>query len=704
MENLFESNCFKTQRNLIDRLRSIGLDKYIELPQIAVMGDTSSGKSSVLSAISGIEFPSSDTLTTRCPTQIVLSEADEFSGTVCLVRFGSNISSHLTHLTNRNEITTEIARLTQVIRDEGQTISDDAIVIEVRGPEYPNLTLTDLPGIIRTVQDNEDKAMIPRVRQLVDRYLVQKRTVILAVVPANVDFHNSEILQAAEKVDPKGERTIAIITKPDAIDPGAEQSVLDLLMNKKKALRLGYHAVRCRGKQHHDDKMTIPEGLEMEHDFFHNHKVWKSVAPSYVGCERLTEKLVKVLRNIITDSLPIVLKEIMDKLLKCEDSLEQLGSGMNTALSRRLFYSSFVSAALQLMKDALQGDYANGFFAISTSDGDCDNRAKAIIRKHDTKFQQEVDSTLFEEKYVTPDEIKIGDWVETFDKDRHARICRVEAVEDKHIKCNGVMHVKELCNAIKALDLTSLKIQIVDNRGDELSIFPSYKLFCSLMREYVQKWDAPMKSLLGSYVHVCQDVFRRILRHCGDEKFSRLNEHSAMVLDQCLKTVRTETNRVIAESLRAEYRPFTMNPALYENLVKLRNEPLKRTLEGLTAKGSRDVNLDAVYAILAMNGIGAQGDDHREALELHVALKAYLEVAKKRVVDKFPMLLQEHFVCKLLDSLQNQFASISDEQLEALLRESKATQNYRQQLGSELESLKAAEKEISSMYYSGSNK
>ncbi|KAI8836453.1 P-loop containing nucleoside triphosphate hydrolase protein [Chytriomyces cf. hyalinus JEL632] len=702
MENLFESNCFKTQRNLIDRLRSIGLDKYIELPQIAVMGDTSSGKSSVLSAISGIEFPSSDTLTTRCPTQIVLSEADKFSGTVCLVRFGSGISSHLTHLKNRNEITTEIARLTQVIRDEGQTISDDAIVIEVRGPEYPNLTLTDLPGIIRTVQDNEDPAMIPRVRQLVDRYLVQKRTVILAVVPANVDFHNSEILQAAEKVDPKGERTIAIITKPDAIDPGAEQSVLDLLMNKKKALRLGYHAVRCRGKQHHDDKMTIPEGLEMEHDFFHNHKVWKSVAPSYVGCERLTEKLVKVLRNIITDSLPIVLKEIMDKLLKCEESLEQVGSGMNTAQSRRLVYSSFVAAALQLMKDALQGDYADLFFATSTSEGDCDNRAKAIIRKHDSKFQQEVDSTLFEEKYVARDEIKIGDWVETLENG-HTRICRVEFVEGKQIKCLGKMHLKEYCNAIKELDLTSLKKQIVDNRGDELSIFPSYKLFCSLMREYIQKWDAPMKTLLASYAHVCQDVFRRILRHCGDEKFSRLNEHSAMVLDQCLKTVRATTNRVIAESLHAEYRPFTMNPALYENLIKLRNEPLKHALEGLTAKGCRDVNLDAVYAILAMNGIGAQGDDHREALELHVALKAYLEVAKKRVVDKFPMLLQEHFVCKLLDTLQIQFASISDEQLEALLSESKATQNYRHQLGSELESLKAAEKEISSMYYS-SNK
>jgi interferon-induced GTP-binding protein Mx1 len=51
------------------------------------MGDTSSGKSSVLSALSGIVFPSSDKLTTRCPTELILSHADKFSGSVYLQRY-----------------------------------------------------------------------------------------------------------------------------------------------------------------------------------------------------------------------------------------------------------------------------------------------------------------------------------------------------------------------------------------------------------------------------------------------------------------------------------------------------------------------------------------------------------------------------------------------------------------------------------------
>lgn len=77
------------QREMVDRLRSHGVDKYVELPQIAVMGDTSSGKSSVLSCISGIQFPSSDKLCTRCPTQLQLKPAEKFEGTVFIQRYES---------------------------------------------------------------------------------------------------------------------------------------------------------------------------------------------------------------------------------------------------------------------------------------------------------------------------------------------------------------------------------------------------------------------------------------------------------------------------------------------------------------------------------------------------------------------------------------------------------------------------------------
>jgi interferon-induced GTP-binding protein Mx1 len=60
--------------DLIDQLRTFGIEQDLPIPQIAVMGDQSSGKSSVLEAISGIPFPRGSGLVTRCATQLTLKK------------------------------------------------------------------------------------------------------------------------------------------------------------------------------------------------------------------------------------------------------------------------------------------------------------------------------------------------------------------------------------------------------------------------------------------------------------------------------------------------------------------------------------------------------------------------------------------------------------------------------------------------------
>jgi vacuolar protein sorting-associated protein 1 len=42
--------------NLVDELRDLGLQEHINLPRIAVLGTQSSGKSSVLESIVGLDF------------------------------------------------------------------------------------------------------------------------------------------------------------------------------------------------------------------------------------------------------------------------------------------------------------------------------------------------------------------------------------------------------------------------------------------------------------------------------------------------------------------------------------------------------------------------------------------------------------------------------------------------------------------------
>lgn len=113
------------------------------------------------------------------------------------------------------------------------------------GPQCENLTLIDLPGIVRTAGKQESATLADDIRGLMNYYLKNTRCVILAVLPSNVDFHNSQILADARKVDPGTNRTIPVLTKPDLIDDGGQISVRDVLLGlKTDSFLLGFRMVK----------------------------------------------------------------------------------------------------------------------------------------------------------------------------------------------------------------------------------------------------------------------------------------------------------------------------------------------------------------------------------------------------------------------------------------------------------------------------
>lgn len=57
---------------IIDKLRELGVSENVSLPQLVVVGDQSSGKSSLLEGLTGLSFPIDSDLCTRFATQIVL--------------------------------------------------------------------------------------------------------------------------------------------------------------------------------------------------------------------------------------------------------------------------------------------------------------------------------------------------------------------------------------------------------------------------------------------------------------------------------------------------------------------------------------------------------------------------------------------------------------------------------------------------------
>ncbi|KAF4074955.1 hypothetical protein AMELA_G00229230, partial [Ameiurus melas] len=61
--------------DLIDSLRVFGVGKDLALPAIVVIGDRSSGKSSVLEALSGVALPRGSDIVTRCPLELKMKKS-----------------------------------------------------------------------------------------------------------------------------------------------------------------------------------------------------------------------------------------------------------------------------------------------------------------------------------------------------------------------------------------------------------------------------------------------------------------------------------------------------------------------------------------------------------------------------------------------------------------------------------------------------
>ena len=79
--------------------------------------------------------------------------------------------------------------------ESNRTFSEDVLKIELSGPEHDNLSIIDIPGIFRVetpgVTTKED---IDLVKRMVRLYIKNESTIILAVLAANQDINNQEIL------------------------------------------------------------------------------------------------------------------------------------------------------------------------------------------------------------------------------------------------------------------------------------------------------------------------------------------------------------------------------------------------------------------------------------------------------------------------------------------------------------------------------
>lgn len=371
-----------------DALQSVGSPQEIELPHIVVVGSQSSGKSSVLENIVGRDFlPRGTGIVTRRPLLLQLVHDDgpgasqarvapkgrafEFlfflppsplrahaprrrvvrvpcvwhcpltiwrACLLVLVLYTMRAAcaradgewGEFAHEPGRRfkdfgEIREEIQNETDRLMGRSKKVSASPIRLCIHSPNVLNLTLVDLPGITKVPVADQPADIEEQIRSIVLEYITPSKAIILAVSAATADIANSEALKIAKEVDPRGLRTIGVLTKLDLMDAGTD--ALDTLYGREVDLKLGFVAVCNRSQQDINNGLPIAEALRREQAFFARHPVYKDVAYRS-GTAFLASTLNKILTYHIRQSLPAIRTKLAALIAKTNSELRTYGLPM----------------------------------------------------------------------------------------------------------------------------------------------------------------------------------------------------------------------------------------------------------------------------------------------------------------------------------------------------------------------------------------
>ncbi|XP_060175730.1 dynamin-related protein 4C-like [Lycium barbarum] len=324
----------------VDKLRHLNIMKEgIQLPTIVVVGDQSSGKSSVLESLAGISLPRGQGICTRVP--LIMRLQDD-----------PNISEPLLHLEYNGKslpvdevaIADAIVRATDEIAGLGKGISDNPLTLVVKKNGVPDLTMVDLPGITRVAVQGQPEDIYEQIYDIIMKYIAPEESIILNVLSATVDFPTCESIRMSQKMDKTGERTLAVVTKADK----APEGLLEKVTADEVNIGLGYVCVRNRiGNESYEEARSDEASL------FSTHPLLSKIDKSMVGVPVLAQKLVCIQATIISKCLPEIVRKINDKLAANLAELNRLPQHLTSVAEALTAFMRILSSSKDSLKKIL---------------------------------------------------------------------------------------------------------------------------------------------------------------------------------------------------------------------------------------------------------------------------------------------------------------------------------------------------------------
>ncbi|KAG7091489.1 hypothetical protein E1B28_010520 [Marasmius oreades] len=703
---------------LTNRLLNTGVQLDIDIPRIAVIGNQSAGKSSLIEAISGITLPRASGTCTRCPTECRLMNSQNgpwkcvvflrtlYDASGQLLRQAKN-EAFGSPIYNKAEVEDRIRRAQVAILNpkishaeilEGDvdsyvgsnTFSANCVALEISGPDVADLSFCDLPGLIRSTRDGNSRD-IELVERMVESYIKKPSCIILLTVSCETDHMNQGALHLAKKFDPNGERTVGVLTKPDRIDQGDENAWLGFIRGEEQCLHNHWFCVKQPSTSELNKGVTWAEARKRESDFFSMTAPWcdlDAMYQKYLRTSNLVDRLSIILSDLIAKRLPEIRRELENAIQETKDTLRKLPKApSNDPLNE-----------ISTMLYEFSADIRKFVEGVPNPKG-----LHQTIRPFQEHFRLTIQHTR---PHFIPYELRCGG----------RSIPRPSFIEHEEQEAEGE-------DEEGSIYLEEVLQRANDGRTRELPGNHPYVVEESFVSEITARWDDPTQRFCKeAYETILDKVVVVIEKHFGDFGQGQLERRISNIVQEHMRKRYEETKDRLQWLVKLEARPSTSNTHyftdyrdkfldFYHGLRQRDRNP--QLIEMCLGNGQ---SLEVRNALSQLAGLGISElkpkdlqrllprDEMEPALKIMAEIRAYFQVAYKRFADNVPLVIDH----ELIWGLERNLLEVLFEKLKIhtadgpeicreFAEESSVIADRREELSTKLERLRIASQELTKM-------